>query len=779
MPTRTSKARLILGFLAAAILVFSLSACAGGQASQKASSSGDREQVSEQASDSGSSGEPSGQELVEPSDQASGQASGQVSDQDSDEPSDQMPADPSQQMPTEPPADTKGGVPWLDSNIEGNVTADTTASPQDDFYLSVNHDWLASTKIPAGAKTTGSDLALEGRKRAQEAVAGAELSGHDAKQAQLLYRAAADMDARNAAGCEPARATVEDIRSLETLDDMSAFLLDVERSAGVPTLIRILNKADYDTFRYATIVGLSPATFGSSMGTIGMDATMVEPESDLYQARLASASAVLTKLGYTADEAKAAFANRVEVEKRIVEAANDEAGKAGSADSEAASSGSPADVDGAESAKLTLAELDGIAGAFPLGKLAESRGYASAEGFVLDDEAAVRAAAALYTQDNIELLRDYFICGYALEVASWLDAQTYEAWVADYAALGYYDYITITDRSDVETTAFNLTVAVLPTPVGRAFVEGCNLEHQRKVVEGLCADAIETHKKLVNGSEWLSQASKERLTKKLDALTVQAVCPDVWEDYSGLNLDGLDYFGARRAIWLADGARNAAHTNGEVDKGLWSDPSLVSSTARYDGITNAFYVAAGTTEPAVSRYEAGEITLSELLGGSVGYAVFHEIAHSLDPAGIYRDGKGQAVESSLLEPADLEEYQKRTQKLTDYYDSITAWKGQQLIGQLVTNEGLAEICGMRARLAYAADKEGFDYKAFFEARAKMALALRTPLFELQCLYGADLHPLTYVDVNAAVQQFDEFNDAYGVKDGDAMYLAPEKRFVLW
>ena len=90
-----------------------------------------------------------------------------------------------------------------------------------------------------------------------------------------------------------AGATIESLRSLASIDEISSFLADVERSAGVPTLLRVRNRSDFENVSYETQVGLSSATFGSSLGTQGMDALTVKPESSLYQARLASASAVL------------------------------------------------------------------------------------------------------------------------------------------------------------------------------------------------------------------------------------------------------------------------------------------------------------------------------------------------------------------------------------------------------------------------------------------------------------------------------------------------------
>lgn len=45
--------------------------------------------------------------------------------------------------------------------------------------------------------------------------------------------------------------------------------------------------------------------------------------------------------------------------------------------------------------------------------------------------------------------------------------------------------------------------------------------------------------------------------------------------------------------------------------------------------------------------------------------------------------------------------------------------------------------------------------------------------------GLDMHPSAYLDTNVTVQQFEAFMNAYGVKEGDAMYLAPEERLVFW
>lgn len=69
-----------------------------------------------------------------------------------------------------------------------------------------------------------------------------------------------------------------------------------------------------------------------------------------------------------------------------------------------------------------------LTGPFPLKALAEAQGYGAAGEYLIDDEAEVRAACALFTQENLDLVRDYILVGYALEASGWLDGQAFEAW---------------------------------------------------------------------------------------------------------------------------------------------------------------------------------------------------------------------------------------------------------------------------------------------------------------------------------------------------------------
>ena len=71
----------------------------------------------------------------------------------------------------------------------------------------------------------------------------------------------------------------------------------------------------------------------------------------------------------------------------------------------------------------------------------------------------------------------------------------------------------------------------------------------------------------------------------------------------------------------------------------------------------------------------------------------------------------------------------------------------------------------------------FDYKLFFESYAKCWLNLARPsYFETQM---QNVHPFPYLRVNAIVQHFDEFYQAFGVTETDKMFLPKENRLILF
>jgi len=87
------------------------------------------------------------------------------------------------------------------------------------------------------------------------------------------------------------------------------------------------------------------------------------------------------------------------------------------------------------------------------------------------------------------------------------------------------------------------------------------------------------------------------------------------------------------------------------------------------------------------------------------------------------------------------------------------------------------MAGLKVVLQIAAGKEGFDYDRFFRAYADLWAEKMTA--QMAVYYIKDEHPLHYLRINTVLQQYDEFLDYYGIREGDGMYLAPEARVNIW
>ena len=79
-----------------------------------------------------------------------------------------------------------------------------------------------------------------------------------------------------------------------------------------------------------------------------------------------------------------------------------------------------------------------------------------------------------------------------------------------------------------------------------------------------------------------------------------------------------------------------------------------------------------------------------------------------------------------------------------------------------------------ARLAKA---RGLDLQAFFRAGARFIVMVLNPPYTTLLLN--DTHAPAYLRINVNAQMTDEFYEAFGVREGDGMYLKPEERLKIW
>jgi putative endopeptidase len=166
----------------------------------------------------------------------------------------------------------------------------------------------------------------------------------------------------------------------------------------------------------------------------------------------------------------------------------------------------------------------------------------------------------------------------------------------------------------------------------------------------------------------------------------------------------------------------------------------------------------------------------EELFASVGDTVAHEISHAFDTTGAQFDEKGNL--RNWWTEEDQKAFAQRADKLVAYFDNIEPFQDVNCVGSQIEGEAIADLVGFKCVLRIAAGQEDFDYKRFFESYAETWHSISTSETEYY-LITQDSHPLAYLRINAVVQQFEPFFETYDVQPGDGMYLAPDKRIVMW
>ncbi|MBQ4242820.1 MAG: M13 family peptidase, partial [Lachnospiraceae bacterium] len=188
---------------------------------------------------------------------------------------------------------------------------------------------------------------------------------------------------------------------------------------------------------------------------------------------------------------------------------------------------------------------------------------------------------------------------------------------------------------------------------------------------------------------------------------------------------------------------------------------------------NTIYIFLGALE---EPFYSEDMSDEELYASIGGFWVGHEISHSFDSNGSRFDAEGNIRDWWNSE--DNDEFRRRIDKLDAYLDNVKPFGDYTIKGKNIDVEMLADITGVQCALRMAEKEEDFDYDAFFRKYASLNVSMTGYTEELALLLQ-DGHPLDYLRTNVCVQQFDEFYDTYGVKDGDTMYLAPDDRLTVW
>lgn len=661
---------------------------------------------------------------------------------------------------------------------------DQSVDPGDDFNAYVNGIWIANNEIPADRQRFGAfDLLREGATRdvrslVDTLVASNPEPGTQARRIVDAYNAYLDVEAIDASGLAPAQPYLQEIYSAPDLE----------------ALARLFGKPGYPSLVGAgvTIDARNPTQYAVGIGFDGMglpdrDYYIVDSDNNLeirakYRQYLAT---VLGAAGYSDPSAAAEAVYAFEHKVAQLEWARQIFRKPTLTYNE-----------------LTPDDLAGFAGDFPIAALLEAAQLDGQSRFLATqippteeeiEEAGLTpeqismiggglpAMMQLLTETPLPTLKAYmaksFLSSHASVLTSELDDATFD----------FYGK-TINGRQaqqDRWKRAIGEVEGSIGEQLGALYVEEYFPPDSKARMDELVANLTKSMNEALDRNEWMTEATIEQARAKLEGFVPMIGYPDEFKTYDGVGITADDPLANRMATAKWEDEDNRSRLGTEVDPSEWGMfPQTVN--AYYSPLTNRIVFPAAILQPPFFNANADPAVNY----GGIGAVIGHEIGHGYDDQGSQFDATGTL--RNWWQDEDRAGFVAFTEKMGEFikaYCPVEGSNGPECLrpGQSM-GETLGDVVGLQmAYRAYRMSLNGEEPpvidgltgdQRFFLGYAQIWRGMEREESLRNRVMTAN-HPPSEFRLNNSVRHVDAWYEAFGVTEGDALYLPPEERVKIW
>ena len=319
--------------------------------------------------------------------------------------------------------------------------------------------------------------------------------------------------------------------------------------------------------------------------------------------------------------------------------------------------------------------------------------------------------------------------------------------------------------------------------VGKLYVEKQFPPEAKAKAEKMIANIIEAYQERIEKLEWMSDSTKTKAIEKLDKFTVKIGYPDEWEDYSTMEVSSdKSYYDNMIAVAAWQIKDNLDRINEPVDRKEWGmSPQTVN--AYFNPFNNEIVFPAAILQPPFYDYKADEAVNY----GGIGAVIGHEISHAFDDSGSRFDAEGNLV--NWWSKEDLDKFTERGNALAEQYSQVEVLDSVYINGKFTLGENIGDLGGLLGaydglQKYYEENGRPENIDSFTpEQRFFMSWATvwRTKQRDeaLRSQIKTDPHSPGRYRATQPLLNVDAFYKAFDIKEGDAMYLEPEKRVRIW
>jgi len=665
---------------------------------------------------------------------------------------------------------------WINAEIQGAIDENSQLNLKDDFYAAHNKEWLLETKaddahivINSNNSNEITDLRMlsiikneDDEEANGDAPVPADYVEHNETQIRILSDALMDWETRNANSMNDLKKYTGYIEAIDSIDALSEYFAGnngqnlmqinlVELQVDSP-LVDAENKYVYVDQVTTTALPSYAYNSGNSAaaGLHNLD------EKTGY---------ILRRLGYSDSEINSLYKKCFKFEGGLIDHLLTTNSKY---------------YEKEKSIELsTVEEVQNLVGDYPITEIIEAHGFENSR-IVVKNPSYLKYVAKQFNEKNLENIKAYLLVNTVSKSANLLDKEAYDYFRELVLRDSKLDEELLADDaiSPMDNYYLDTVKSYLQGALDTIYVAKYCREEDKEDLQKITSLYINKFSEIFESEDWVTDDTKEAAQTKLDAIKQNVLYPDEFVEY--------DYIDIKESTSLLDIVADinadkrmaeADIVNKKVDRSRWDFDEIPTTTFNcgYIQVRNSINLFAGFFADENS-YRV-DMPIEEKLA-RVGSVIGHEITHGFDTNGAKYDELG--YKRDWWTKIDKQKFDAKNSRIAHFYSSQYAYPGKKFSytdAIKVEGEVAADLGGIKCSLEIGKDLGNFDNKAFFEYYAE-SWRQKLTMKGADYMVG-DEHPMNWVRINVNLMQFDEFVEAFDIKEGDGMYLDPEDRINVW
>ena len=652
-------------------------------------------------------------------------------------------------------------VPFMDKSVK----------PSEDFFKFVNGTWLKNTEIPADKTRWGSfdELRQNTDKDALAILKEASKnpkykSNTDQGKAIIMYKAAMDTVARNKQGITPLAPYLAKINAVKNIKDLQKLMMETEAQGGGVGFFGIGIGADEKNSN-RNVVSVGPG----SLGLPDRD-YYVSEDKDSKEKREKYVLHVAKMLQFLNESPEQAKANAEKILALEIQMSKPRLDRVERRDSKK------------QYNPTAIADLQKMLPSIDWNTYIKGIGITKIDTIIVSQPRYMSSLQNLFTENKVDDWKAYMrwmlLRGASSQLSTTIETANWEFYGKTLTGA-----LKQRPRQEKALQVVNGTVG---EALGKLYVEKMFPAEAKEKAMKMIKNVMRAYEIRINNLTWMSAETKAKAVEKLNKLTIKIGYPDKWEDYSALVVkspeDGGSYFQNVRNISNWRWAKELDKLGKPVDKTEWGmSPQTVN--AYYNPSYNEIVFPAAILQPPFYNYQADEAVNYGGIGGVIG----HEISHGFDDQGATYNADGNLIDWWTAE--DLSKFTALGGALADQYSALEPLPGTHVDGKFTLGENIGDLGGVNAAYdglqLYLKENgnpgliDGYtpEQRFFISWSTIWRSKMRDEALKNQV--KTDPHSPGMYRAYVPIQNVDAFYSAFDIKEGDGMFVAPEKRVKIW